>query len=961
MYTPLGIKTDYSLLRSLIKIEDLISHAQKNNYPALGILDDNLCSSHIFYEQCKKNRIKPIIGLDTTVDEYRMYLYPKNERGLKSLFRFTREKLDRITTLSDLKMVGDEVICVLPLESKAIFEEISKLFKDVFIAFEDDKTALEAKLISNRTVFIKSVLALNDESSRYVNYLYMIEHNLKLGDIELKDYRDCVLKKYDYDTSDFTDLIDIEFTTGNVYIPHFSDDISDSEKYLRTLAYKGLEKRLNGQVLPKYKERLDYELDVISKMGFTDYFLIVFDYVRFAIKNDIYVGAGRGSAAGSLVAYSLGITWIDPLKYDLLFERFLNPERVTMPDIDVDFEYERRDEVVEYVKERYGIRRVARIMTYGTMTAKEVLRVIGKINDIDDTTLNVLTSKIDSKISLEKNLTNDVRNILKKYPILSKVYREARYLEGIKKHIGTHAAGVVISSKNLEELIPIIKSGDEYLTGYTMNELEELGLLKMDFLSIKNLTILTNVLKDIARVEGVKININAIPLDDKAVYELFSRGDTVGVFQFESTGMKNFLRRLKPNSFADLVMAIAIYRPGPMQSIDTYIRRKNGTEKIVYIDDSLESILKPTYGILIYQEQIMEILRFMGNYSYAEADIIRRAISKKKLDVIESERKNFIDNAINNGYKREIAEEVYNLIVRFADFGFNKSHSVAYAMIAYQMAYLKTHYREHYYINLLNINIGGEAKTKEYIDEVKQSGVQILRPDVNKSQAIYSKEGKSIRLPLRVIKGVGTSSNDAIIERRGKSPFSDYFDFVARTYGFNVNKKTLEALVLGGALDSFGYNRRTLLNNLDSALMYADLVANLDASLVNKPEIEIVDEFLELELMQTELKLYGYYVSTHPASKYPKVVKMNNIKKYFDKYIETVVLIENIRVVHTKNGKDMAFLRGSDETTSADFVLFPDRVSFLDSVKSGDLVWIKGHVERRFDKYQIVINNMKVL
>ncbi|MDE6142081.1 MAG: DNA polymerase III subunit alpha, partial [Bacilli bacterium] len=405
--------------------------------------------------------------------------------------------------------------------------------------------------------------------------------------------------------------------------------IEDSESYLRNLAIKGLNKRLEGKVTDEYKKRLNYELDVISNMGFTDYFLIVLDYVRFAIKNDIFVGAGRGSAAGSLVAYSLGITWIDPLKYDLLFERFLNPERVTMPDIDIDFEYERREEVIDYVKNRYGESYVSKIMTFVTMTAKEVIRCVGKINDVDESTLNSLLKYINSKESLKNNLTDQVKNVLKRNSLLNKIYSESMYLEGIKKTIGTHPAGLVVSSKELDSIIPIIKSGDDYLTGLTMNELEDMGLIKMDFLAIRNLTILTNVLKDIENIYGRKLNINTIPLDDKKVYDLFSRADTVGVFQFESTGLMNFLRRLKPTKFDDLVMALAIYRPGPMQNIDLYIDCKNNGKKVEYIDESLKPILESTYGILIYQEQIMEILRFMASYSYAEADIIRRAISKR--------------------------------------------------------------------------------------------------------------------------------------------------------------------------------------------------------------------------------------------------------------------------------------------------------------------------------------------
>ena len=849
MFTPLGIKTDYSLLKSLIKLEDLISRAKELGFTSLGTLDDNLSGSHIFYEMCQNNGIKPIIGLDIMADGYHLYLYPKNMDGLKNLFHLTKYQLDHVITIKDLKNYHENVIALVPIESRDIYENIRNIFENVFITFKDETERLNAQLISENIVYLNITCALSKENSKYLNYLYMIEKGLKLGDIELVNYEDKVLEPKEYDTNILTDLIDIQFVNDKKYIPHYREDIPDSKAYLESLAEKGLAKRLNNHIPDKYQIRLSYELKVIADMGYTDYFLIVLDYVRFAKKKGIFVGAGRGSAAGSLVAYSLGITWIDPLKYDLLFERFLNPERVTMPDIDIDFEDERRDEVVEYVKETYGINRVAKIMTYATLTAKDVLRVVAKINNAENESLNELLRNIDSSLTLKENRTNKVEAILKSNYLMKKVYEEASILEGLKKHIGTHAAGVVICSEDLDNLVPIIKSGNDYLTGYTMNELESLGLLKMDFLSIKNLTILSNTLKDIEQNSGEKIDIYNIPFDDPEVYKIFSLADTAGIFQFESHGLKSFLRKLKPHCFEDLVSALALYRPGPMQNIDLFLERRANPQKVQYIDDSLKPILESTYGIIIYQEQIMEILRLMANYSYAEADIVRRAMSKKKSSIIENEKSKFIANSLANGYSEKVANEVYELILRFADYGFNKSHTVAYAMIAYQMAYLKTHFREYYYINLLNTNIGGELKTREYINEAKAHGIVILKPDINRSKEKYSKERDGIRLPLRVIKGVGTSGSDTLIKRRGDRPFDDYFDFIVRGYGTNVNKKILEALILGGALDSFGYTRATLIKNIDAVIMYGDLIRNLDASLVNKPELDIVPEYSEISLM----------------------------------------------------------------------------------------------------------------
>ncbi len=957
MYTPLGIKTDYSLLKSLIKIKDLISYAKNNDYKLLGILDNNLNSSYAFYNACKAAGIKPIIGFDTEIDNYQIFLYPLNRNGLITLNRYTKDKVLRVLSIADLNDYSEDVIIVLPYSSIELYDVVKDIFKIVYLSYTNEDEKKSELIVSKNVVYISEINSLNVNDSKYVNYLYMIDKSLKLGDIELVDYKKNVLMKMNENTDAFTDLINIEFETGVRHIPHYGEPSLNSEEYLRNLASKGLAKRMGGSIPKEYTERLDYELKVISDMGFTDYFLIVFDYVRFSIKNNIMVGAGRGSAVGSLVAYSLGITYLDPLKYDLLFERFLNPNRITMPDIDIDFEDERREEVIEYVRNLYGSERVAKIVAYATMTTKEVLRCVAKINNVDDLTLSSLFKKINPKDNLKKNRTSEVEELLKRNSMLKKVYDESIYLEGIKKHITITAAGVVISSVPLTDVMPLTESNGEFLTGYDKDELEGLGILKMDFLSIRNLTIMSNVLKDIEKETGKRININNVPLDDEAVYKIFNKADTVGVFQFESTGMKNFLKKLKPTCFDDLVMALAIYRPGPMGSIDEYLDRKNNHKKITYVDDSLEEILKSTYGILIYQEQVMEILRRMGNFSYAEADIIRRAISKRKLSVMEEARDKFINNAVGLGYKKESAENVYELIVKFGDFGFNKSHSVAYAFIAYQMAYLKVHYKEYYYINLLNINIGGEAKTKEYLDEAKHAGINILKPDINLSNKKYSKENDGIRLPLRVIKGVGIATGDKIVELRGDKPFLDFYDFIARCYGFNVNRKVLESLIMAGVFDAYGYNRATLMKNINSAITYGELIRDLDSSLVSKPIMEEYPEYSEIELMNSELNLFGYYVSTHPSSKY-SCFKLINIEAYFDKFVECVVLVENIKSIKTKNNKDMAFLTASDETTNGEFTCFESVMPSLNFISKGDLVRIKGRVEKRLDRYSVIVKQI---
>ena len=957
MYYPISIKTDYSLMKSLIKINDLISYAVKNSINTLGIIDDNLNGSHIFYNECIKNNIKPIIGVDITIEDKHIYLYPSNYDGLVSLFKLTKV-LDKDINL--LKKYNKDIICVLPYEYKDLYDELKGIYDTIFVGYINDNEKKNALLISDKVVYINPILSLDKDNTKFINYLEFIDKGLKLGDQELKDYLNNIIDlNCDEDTSQLTNMINIEYPKDKRYIPHYDETIKDSKEYLITLANKGLAKRLNNNVTKEYQDRLDYELKVISDMGFVDYFLIVFDYVRFAIKNNIYVGAGRGSAVGSLVAYSLGITSLDPLKYNLIFERFLNPERVTMPDIDIDFDADRRDEVIEYVRNRYGEDKVAHIIAYGTFQAREAIRAVAKVNNVDESVLSELSDNIDSKKSLEDNLTKEVKQILESNSTLNKVYHDALKIEGLQKHIGVHAAGVVISSVNLTDVIPLIYNGDEYLTGYTMNELEEMGLLKMDFLSIKNLTIISNILNDIEKDTGKKIDLNKIDLEDKKVYELFSRADTVGVFQFESFGMKNFLKKLKPKEFKDLIMAIAIYRPGPMGEIDNYVKRHNENVKITYPDDSLKDILEDTYGIMIYQEQVMQILVKMGGFSFGEADIVRRAISKKKLKLIEEAKDKFINNSIKNGYTEQKANEVYDLIVKFADYGFNKSHSVAYAFIAYQMAYLKVHYPEYYYINLLNNNIGGEAKTKEYVEEIKRAGLNILKPDINKSDKLYIKEKDGIRLPLRCIKGVGNVAADNIVKIRGDEPFKDIYDFLSRISKKDVNKKVLEILMDADVFSSFGYNRNTLKYNLDTLINYSELISDLDESLVNKPEMVEVDDSSTDVLMKKEKELFGFYISSHPSSKYPTLFKLIDLRDSFNKKIKGVYLIEKLNMIKTKKDEDMCFISASDETSTGDFVVFPKQINQVAELKVGDIVEVEGMVERRVDKFQIVVNRIE--
>ena len=953
-YSPLGIKSEYTLLTSLIKISDLINFAKQNNITALGLLDNNLNGVMEFFDSCVANDIKPIIGLSVRINDSNYYLYAKNYQGYLELVKINNKiALEESVSLSDLG--SSDIYVVIPYEFKGNYEELKNIknINDIYIAYTNLEEKKNLSLVISNILFIKEIRCFNSGDIVYLEYLKKIGNN----DFETFNtaYETDKLNNDDIGRlNKFITTIDIKMDKSKRYIPVFNKDVN-SKTYLYNLSFLGLKKRLNNNVSDNYVKRLNYELDVIDKMGFNDYFLIVFDYVKYAKKNDILVGPGRGSAAGALVSYCLGITNIDPLKYNLLFERFLNKDRVTMPDIDIDFEDVRREDMIKYVREKYGLYNVAPITTYGTLQARQVIRDVSKYIIVEDKLVDTFVSNINSKLSLKENFQNPIINkMLKENGVLQRIYKVAMKLEGLKRHMSVHAAGVVISSVSLKNVMPIVKTANGINTGLTMNYLEELGFLKMDFLALSNLTFIHNILRNLPEY----FNLYNIPLDDKKTFDLFCQVDTDGIFQFESTGMKEFLRKLQPKNFNDLYAAVALFRPGPMDNIDTFIERKNGAD-VTYIVPELEPILKETYGIIVYQEQIMQILVTMAGFSFAQADNIRRAMSKKKKEVIEKERVNFITSAVKKGYDKIKATEVYDLILKFANYGFNKAHSVSYALIVYQMAYLKVHYKELFLANLLNMSISNSKKTEDYLNIAKKNKITILTPNINKSKEVYLSKNNYLLLPLSIIKNIGSNTVNLILQDREENGlFEDYFDLVRRFYKLGIKKNVIESLIYAKALDTFKINHKTMINMLEEVLRYAIVCDDLDPSLVEKPILKIEDEFDDKTLMSQELNVYGFYVSNHPASKYntKDIVKINNVKNYLGKNVKMVVLINDIRKIKTKKNEDMAFVNGTDETGSMDLVVFPKKISYLENLMVGSLVVVMGTVARRIDKYQININ-----
>ncbi|MBQ7140362.1 MAG: DNA polymerase III subunit alpha [Bacilli bacterium] len=978
MYIPLQVKTNYSLLSSLVTIKNLIKKCVEYNINAVAITDTNMSYVMEFYNECVKNNIKPIIGLEINIKDKNdnlktILLYAKNKKGYQNLIKLSTINTERNIIGKDLVTYKDNLICIIPYLSSGIYPSLKKVYKDIFIGYKDK---LERNNLNNvpNTIFINNVLYLEKEESNYLNYLYMIRDGKKENESEiLKFYNNhlMTLDEVNNFTRDFKnmqkiyDMCNIEFKKSNkAFLPQYREE-NDEYKYLTNLCILGLKKRLKNTLNDKYINRLKYELEVVNQMGFCNYFLIVYDYVRFAKSNDILVGPGRGSAAGSLIAYSLGITDIDPIKYDLLFERFLNPERVTMPDIDMDFQFDRRDEVVNYCIEKYGLKNVANIITYGTLGAKQVIRDVARVLDLPNKLVDRVVKFIDKETLVEIYEKNaEFKKLMNSSNDLKKLYDIASHLEGLKRHSSIHAAGIIMSSYELDNLIPLVKNTtDTYLTGYTMEYLEDLGLLKMDFLGLKNLTIISDVTKAIYENENIKLDLNNLDLNDKKTLNIFYTVNTEGIFQFESEGMKNFLRNLRITSFDDIVAAIALFRPGPMEMIPTYIKRKQGREKIDYIHPDLESILKSTYGIMIYQEQIMQIANIMADYSLGEADILRRAMSKKKIEILNKEQEKFINNSIKKGYTKEISEKVYNLILKFANYGFNKSHSVAYSMISYQMAYLKAHYPGYFLANLLNNVIGSEIKTKDYMLEVKLNKINILKPDINKSTNKYIVENQNIICPLSIIRNVGVAVTNEILKEKEKKEFTGFMDFVKRTYSKSVNRQVLESLIYAGCFENFEYNKHTLINSIDLAINYAELARDLDESLIDPPEIEILEEFSDDILMKKELEVYGFYLSMHPLSKYKdnNSLNINKLNRYVGKTVNLFAIIESIKEIETKKKDKMAFFKVVDEYNSIDLTLFPKVYENYMELEVNTIVEVIGKVENRNDKLQIIVDKINIL
>lgn len=1026
-FTHLHVHTEYSLLDGSAKIKELVGRVKELGMDSIAITDHGAMYGAIeFYKAAKEAGIKPILGCEVYVAAgsrlvkegkgggyYHLVLLAENEEGYHNLIKlvsygfidgfYYKPRVDKELLrqyhkgiiASSACLAGEVARDVLTLSydhAKEAALEYLDIFGEgnFFLELQDhgmaeQKTVNEALKRMSRETGIP-LIATND--SHYIDKEDAVPHDVLLCIQTGKTVQDEDRMRYEggqfyvkspeemyalfpdtpealENTAKIAERCNVDFVFHELKLPRFDvPEGKTAKEYLRELCYAGF-RELYPEPKDEWKERLEYELRTIETMGYVDYFLIVWDFIRYAKEHDIIVGPGRGSAAGSMVSYCLHITTIDPLRYDLIFERFLNPERVSMPDIDVDFCYERRQEVIDYVIEKYGEDHVAQIITFGTMAARAAIKDVGRAlampyADVD---------RISKMIPTELGIT--IEKALKMNPELRAAYESEEAtknlidlslrLEGLPRHSSTHAAGVVICREPVMEYVPLSANDGQINTQYTMTLLEELGLLKMDFLGLRTLTVIQNAVKEVERIHGVKLDMDTLPDDDSAVYQLISQGKTEGVFQLESGGMKQFMRELQPERLEDLIAGISLYRPGPMDFIPKYIKGKNNRDNIQYTHPALEPILKNTYGCIVYQEQVMQIVRDLAGYSLGRSDLVRRAMSKKKADVMAKERQNFVNGdgkevsgCVKNGIPAAAAEQIFDEMTDFAKYAFNKSHAACYAVVGYQTAWLKAHYPVEFMAALMTSVMDNAGKVSGYIEECKKMGIRLLPPDINEGFGHFSVSEGQIRFGLAAIKNVGRNAVEALVTEREKNgPFLSLTDFCSRMESGEWNKRGLESLVKAGALDSLGGKRSQYMacykgildgigqsrkNNIAGQMNLFDLGGPSAAS-AQTDELPQIGEFPQRELLAMEKEVLGIYVSGHPLAVYEKELRRKVSHTSIDFLPEeenedrmqvtegTKVSVGGMiaakSVKYTRNNEKMCFLTLEDLQGTMEVIVFP--------------------------------------
>ena len=1010
-YCNLQVHSAYDLLNSTIKYTELFSKLKKDGQDAVVITDPTLYGAIKAYKIAKKFDVNLVHGLEIKlgygISFLKFNILCKNTEMFYRLLEISTMIENKVEWsiekfVEELKKSKEDFVIIVidELRDSMEFSYLNDVLKgfDFYFGFNEKFDASLYQYYEN-VVYTKPSFYLNNDQYQQVIVSRAIRDNAKLNITELTTTTG---NKFVRTQEDFKNLLNVDnpllksmlekalvkqvevidkcrynLEFKGYHLPKYKygkdEDVFQnfsSKDYLRYLVQKGAKERLFGKALYKYKKRYEYELRIIDEMGFNDYFLIVYDFVKYAKSNGILVGAGRGSAAGSLVCYLLNITEADPLEYNLLFERFLNKERISMPDIDIDFQDTRRDEVIKYVEEKYGEDKVAQIITFTTFQSKSAARESARILQFDDNALKFISSNISSTRTLKEcyESSEQLRNFVNESTINRRWFSIALSLESLPKNPSVHAAGVVISDNNpLVKYAPLAESNmTKYLTQWTMDDVESVGLLKIDFLGIRYLTMVSSIVEQIKK-ENPEFDITKINYKDPKVYNLFAEGRTEGIFQFESSGMKEKLRLLKPTEFNDIVAMNALYRPGPMAQIETYIRRKHGEEKVNYPHPNLEKILKDTYGVIVYQEQIMLIAVNFAHMSLNEADNMRRAVSKKKKEDLEYYGRIFIEKSVAAGYDRNVAKSLFDLIVTFANYGFNKSHAVVYSMLAYRLAYLKVYYTKYFMTALLNNVISSEKKINEYKQELNNLGIKLVKPDVNVSLSDFSVYKQDIVFALTAIKNVGyRSSYEIVQDRLNFGKYLDIDDFLKRM-NKKVDYQAAASLVKAGALDTFGYNRATLMKKVkdyyeDNRQYINNVRVALSAETGLTLKVEEVDDYSITERIQMEKEVTGTYFLKHPVQvekeKYSYLPLQYIGRDITDSYVEVITKKE----IKTKNGDYMAFLTVNDGKNDYDVTVFPSVYKYANTfIKVGEFVVMTLKKQVRNNREQYILEKFASL
>jgi DNA polymerase-3 subunit alpha len=1031
-FTHLHVHTEYSLLDGACRINELINKAKELKMTSLAITDHGAMYGVVeFFKQAKKAGIKPILGFEAYISprrmtdkepqkdkgQYHLVLLAENYEGWKNIIKlcsigfvegyYYKPRIDHETlrkysrgVIALSACLAGEVQSYLLDNNYDKAKKTALMYKDIFgennfflemqdqgIKEQQDVNKALVKMSQEtriKLVATNDVHYINKEDAYFHDVLLCIQMQKTITDKDRMRFPtdEFYLKSYDEmkklfpeevlkNTADIAERCNVELDFDTVHLPEFKVPKGYTKiEYFREICQKGLQDRYKN-ITDEIQNRLNYEIGVIEQMGYVDYFLIVWDFIKYAKDNKIMVGPGRGSAAGSLVAYSMKITNIDPIKHNLIFERFLNPERVSMPDIDVDFCYKRREEVIEYVKQKYGRKRVAQIITFGTMAARGSIRDVGRALNIPYGRVDFIAKKIPISlgmtISKALEINKDLKDLYENDYEVKKLIDLARNAEGLPRHASTHAAGVLISKEDVTEYVPLSRNKDVITTQFNMIELEELGLLKMDFLGLRTLTVIRDAIDLIEKSHNVKVDFSNCKYNDDKVYKMFANGETLGVFQFESSGMRAFLSELKPTKFEDLAAANALYRPGPMGQIPTYIKNKLNPENVTYLHPKLEPILNVTYGCMVYQEQVMQIVRDIGGFTMGRSDLLRRAMGKKKMNVMLEERKNFIygkpaENgelailgAVNNGVDEKTANDIYDLMIEFAKYAFPKAHSVAYAALAYETAWLKLHYPVEFMAALITSIMGSSGTVSLYIRECKRLGIEILPPDVNESRGGFTVEEGKIRFGLSAVKNVGTNVISEIIKaREEKGKLTSFTDFCKKVDQSVLNKRQIESLIKCGAFDFLKIHRSQLMKiyektidsainrkkrNLEGQFSLFDAAISPNTNFNADVEIPDIPEFSEKELLAMEKEMTGVYLSGHPLSEYEKeldkvvTANTNEIAEIGESGLNTrlgdgsKVIVGGIIIKKqnkiTKNNNMMAFITLEDLYGTIGGIVFP--------------------------------------